>query len=42
VIYLHGNCGSRLDALDIIRYVLPHNLTVVSFDFSGSGLSEGT
>src|SRR5690606_15919201 len=42
VIYCHGNCGCRLDAVDCLRILLPYNITLVSLDFSGSGLSEGT
>ncbi len=41
VIYLHGNCGSRLDAIDCLPILLPYNITLVSLDFTGSGLSEG-
>eukprot|EP00761_Pharyngomonas_kirbyi_P000292 gb/GECH01000292.1/.p1 GENE.gb/GECH01000292.1/~~gb/GECH01000292.1/.p1 ORF type:complete len:410 (+),score=56.03 gb/GECH01000292.1/:1-1230(+) len=41
VIYCHGNCGCRCDALDAVQVLLPYNITVLSFDFSGSGLSEG-
>jgi len=41
VIYSHGNSGSRLDALSILEVLLPMSICVVSFDFSGSGLSEG-
>mmetsp|Transcript_10180 Transcript_10180/g.14914 ORF Transcript_10180/g.14914 Transcript_10180/m.14914 type:complete len:380 (+) Transcript_10180:130-1269(+) len=41
VIYLHGNCGSRCDALDAVNLLISHNITVVSMDFSGAGLSEG-
>lgn len=41
VIYCHGNCGSRCDALDAVQMLLPYNITVLAFDFSGSGLSEG-
>jgi cephalosporin-C deacetylase-like acetyl esterase len=41
VIYCHGNCGSRLDAIEAIKCLLPLNIPVVAFDFSGSGLSEG-
>ncbi|KAL6046202.1 Alpha/beta hydrolase, related [Balamuthia mandrillaris] len=41
VIYLHGNCGSRMDALDCIPILLPYNITLLSLDFSGSGISEG-
>jgi alpha/beta superfamily hydrolase len=41
VIYCHGNCGSRCDALDAVQILLPCNITVLAFDFSGSGLSDG-
>jgi len=40
VIYCHGNGGSRLDAVEAFRCVLPV-FNLFSFDFSGSGLSEG-
>jgi len=41
VIYCHGNGGGRVDALDCVRALLPASISVVAFDFSGSGLSEG-
>lgn len=41
MIYCHGNCGSRCDALDAVQVLLPYNITVLAFDFSGSGLSDG-
>ncbi|KAF2074363.1 hypothetical protein CYY_004339 [Polysphondylium violaceum] len=41
VIYCHGNSGCRLDGLDCVRSLLPMNITVLIFDFSGSGLSGG-
>lgn len=41
IIYCHGNSGSRLDCLEILESVLPLHISVVSFDFSGSGQSEG-
>ena len=41
VIYLHGNSSSRLEALGQIKHLLPLNITVFSFDFSGCGKSEG-
>eukprot|EP01067_Filipodium_phascolosomae_P008928 Filipodium_phascolosomae@DN7847_c0_g1_i1.p1 len=41
VIYLHGNCSSRMEALGCLPSLLPQDITVVSFDFSGSGLSDG-
>ena len=41
VIYCHGNSGSRLDADDAIRLLLPEAISVFALDFSGSGLSDG-
>lgn len=41
VVYCHGNCGSRLDALPILVSLLPSNITVFCFDFAGSGRSDG-
>ena len=41
VVFCHGNWGSRLDVLPIIVALLPYNITVFWFDFSGSGRSEG-
>eukprot|EP01104_Vermistella_antarctica_P002417 TRINITY_DN1265_c0_g1_i1.p1 TRINITY_DN1265_c0_g1~~TRINITY_DN1265_c0_g1_i1.p1 ORF type:complete len:782 (+),score=175.07 TRINITY_DN1265_c0_g1_i1:206-2551(+) len=41
VIYLHGNCGCRLDAFECLETLLPYNIQVFAFDFSGSGNSEG-
>lgn len=33
--------GCRLDALELIPMLLTHNITLFTFDFSGSGMSEG-
>jgi pimeloyl-ACP methyl ester carboxylesterase len=33
--------GSRLDGLDALELLLPYNITVVTMDFTGSGISEG-
>ena len=41
IIYCHGNSGSRLDCLDILEHLLPLNISILAFDFSGSGQSEG-
>ena len=41
VVYLHGNSSSRCEALLILKYLLPLNITVFSFDFAGCGHSEG-
>lgn len=41
VIYLHGNCSSRIEALNVAPVLLPCNITLFCFDFAGSGLSGG-
>ena len=41
IIYLPGNSSSRCEATNIIQYLLPLNITVFSFDFIGSGKSDG-
>ena len=41
VVYCHANSGCRLNALKVVRALLPFGCSVLSFDFSGSGLSEG-
>lgn len=41
VVFCHGNCGSRIDSLEIVRWLLPLGISVIAFDCSGSGLSEG-
>lgn len=41
VIYLHGNCSSRIEALPAVQSLLPAHITVFCFDMAGSGLSEG-
>eukprot|EP01056_Protomagalhaensia_sp_Gyna25_P001519 Protomagalhaensia_sp_Gyna_25__1518@NODE_177_length_4608_cov_57_230904_g139_i0_p3_GENE_NODE_177_length_4608_cov_57_230904_g139_i0NODE_177_length_4608_cov_57_230904_g139_i0_p3_ORF_typecomplete_len417_score45_53Hydrolase_4/PF12146_8/9_2e25Peptidase_S15/PF02129_18/1_3e17Peptidase_S9/PF00326_21/1_1e13Abhydrolase_1/PF00561_20/2_6e12DUF1100/PF06500_11/9_9e11DUF818/PF05677_12/3_2e10Abhydrolase_6/PF12697_7/1_1e09Acyl_transf_2/PF02273_15/1_4e08DLH/PF01738_18/3e08BAAT_C/PF08840_11/2_4e07DUF1057/PF06342_12/ len=41
VIYLHGNCSSRIEAHCALSTLLPLNITVVGFDFAGSGRSDG-
>jgi pimeloyl-ACP methyl ester carboxylesterase len=40
VVYCHGNSGSRLDGQEIL-YLLGLNVTVFTFDFTGSGVSGG-
>lgn len=40
VIYLHGNSSSRLEALNC-KFLLTGNITLVSIDFPGCGLSGG-
>ncbi|KAF7456320.1 PhoPQ-activated pathogenicity-related protein [Cryptosporidium felis] len=41
VVYLHGNCSSRREALPYIPLLLPIGITVMAVDLSGSGLSDG-
>eukprot|EP00419_Tripos_fusus_P067391 CAMPEP_0172921124 /NCGR_PEP_ID=MMETSP1075-20121228/205305_1 /TAXON_ID=2916 /ORGANISM="Ceratium fusus, Strain PA161109" /LENGTH=503 /DNA_ID=CAMNT_0013781243 /DNA_START=47 /DNA_END=1556 /DNA_ORIENTATION=+ len=41
VVYLHGNCSSRLEAFDALPVLLPRDLTVFCLDLSGSGRSDG-
>jgi len=41
VIYMHGNSSSRLEALSTLSLVLSLGSSLFSFDFSGSGKSEG-
>lgn len=41
VVYLHGNCSSRLEAIAAVPELLPCGITLFCFDMAGSGLSEG-
>ncbi|CAD8119916.1 unnamed protein product [Paramecium sonneborni] len=41
MIYLHGNSSSRVEALTILEYLLPNNISVCGIDLSGSGQSQG-
>ena len=41
VIYMHGNSSSRLECLPQLSMLLSMGITVLAFDFSGSGSSEG-
>ncbi|PHJ21315.1 protein c14orf29 [Cystoisospora suis] len=41
VVYLHGNCSSRVEALGTLPVLLPQGITVFAFDFAGSGKSDG-
>jgi len=41
VIYLHGNCSSRVESLPAVELLLPSNITLFTLDFSGCGQSEG-
>lgn len=41
VIYLHGNSSARLEVLPQLSYLLSLGVAVFSFDFAGSGQSDG-
>ena len=41
VIYMHGNSSARVEALTQLTVVLSLGATLVSFDFTGSGKSDG-
>lgn len=40
VVFCHANCGSRYDGLEAL-FLLEHGFSVFTFDFCGSGKSEG-
>lgn len=40
VVYCHANCGSRYDGQEAI-FLLEHGFSVFTFDFCGSGMSDG-
>lgn len=41
LIYLHGNSSCRLEALSLLPMVMRLGIKLLSFDFTGSGLSDG-
>lgn len=41
VIFLHGNSSCRLEALPLVPLLAPLWISLLCFDFSGCGLSEG-
>lgn len=41
ILYAHGLGSNKLEALSMAKYFLKQGLDVCSFDFSGSGRSEG-
>jgi len=41
VIYLHGNASSRLEGLNTLNILLPHNINLFIVDLPGCGYSEG-
>ena len=41
VIYLPGNSSSRCEAIPLLGFLLPMNISLFAFDFCGSGKSDG-
>ena len=41
VVYFHGNSGSRMEGLSLLNYLMPLNIALFCFDFTGCGLSDG-
>jgi len=41
VIYLHGNSGNKISGKTLIQYLLPEGIPLLTFDFAGSGCSDG-
>jgi len=41
VVYLHGNCSSRIEAFDVMPVLVSRGITLFSLDLSGSGRSDG-
>jgi pimeloyl-ACP methyl ester carboxylesterase len=41
VIYMHGNSSARVEGISQLSLVLSLGATMLAFDFSGSGMSEG-
>ena len=41
LIYLHCNTGSRIEALPLLEYLIPLNISLFCFDFTGCGKSDG-
>ena len=37
LIYLHSNSGNRTDVVKLLKYLVPLNINVASFDFAGCG-----
>ena len=41
VIYVHANSSSRVEGINMKKYLLKNNINICTFDFEGSGYSEG-
>jgi len=40
IVYLHGNCGNRLQGKRLVSKFLPKQIAVCCFDFAGAGNSN--
>ena len=41
MVYCHCNAGNRLEGLDILPFLVQKKISLVSFDFRGTGNSDG-
>ena len=41
VIYIHANASSRVEGINMKKYLLKNDINICAFDFEGSGYSEG-
>ena len=41
VIYMHGNAGNKNECFDLVESLITNGISLLSFDFSGCGNSEG-
>ena len=41
MIYCHCNAGNRMESLDILPYLVDKKISLVTFDFRGTGNSDG-
>ena len=41
VVYCHGNSSCRLEALELVPFILKADMTLFCFDFPGCGRSDG-
>jgi pimeloyl-ACP methyl ester carboxylesterase len=40
IVYLHGNGGSKLEALPLIQYIPKYGIAIAAFDLLGCGSSD--
>jgi pimeloyl-ACP methyl ester carboxylesterase len=41
LVYMHGNASGRIEAIHCLSMVLSLGITLLAFDFTGSGMSDG-